>query len=133
MVAVNPVEDALPRVVCPVTLSVPLEVKEEVAVIDPPVRVLIVAVIALSAVAKKLEEVAFVVFSLVTKRSVTVKDVADALLRTVLLLTVRNEVEAFVRVESPVEVKLVVKISVAERPVVDAWVITEVDAKMFCV
>ena len=53
----------------------------------------------------------------------------EAVLNTVWLLTVRKEVEAFVRVESPVDVRLVVKRLVAVSPVVEAFVRTEVEAK----
>lgn len=37
LVAVNAEEDAFPSVLCPVTVRVPFEVKEEVAVIEPMV------------------------------------------------------------------------------------------------
>ena len=56
---------AFPKVVCPVTESVPLEVKDEVAVMepnveDPPVSVDMTPVRAFRLVAKRLVEVAFV-------------------------------------------------------------------------
>ena len=109
MLAESAVDDALPKVVCPLTVrveavvvakeevpvtkSAPLEVNDEVAVIDPkvadpPVSVEMVAVIAFRRVAKKLEEVALVLVKLVTtpvveKRLVIVPAVAEAVLRTV--------------------------------------------------
>jgi hypothetical protein len=45
-------------------VSVPCEVRDDVAVIEPPVRVLIVAVIAFRSVAKRLDEVAFTIVPL---------------------------------------------------------------------
>ena len=50
-------EEALPSVVCPVTVNVPFEVREEVAVISPPVSELIVEESAERMVVKKLAEV----------------------------------------------------------------------------
>ena len=58
------VAEAVAKEDCPVTLNVPLEIREDVAVILPPVKVLIVAVTALRRVAKKLEDVAFVLVRL---------------------------------------------------------------------
>ena len=58
------VAEAVESVDCPVTERVPLDVREEVAVILPPVKVLIVAVTALTRVAKKLEDVALVLVRL---------------------------------------------------------------------
>ena len=88
---VNAVADAFPKVDCPVTLNVPLEVKEEVAVrvpivALPPVKEERVAVTAFKRVAKKLEEVALVLVKLVTtpvveKRFVAVTPVAEALFK----------------------------------------------------
>ena len=65
MVALNPVEDAVESVVCPVTLSVPLATRDDVAVtvppvIDPPVRVLIVPVTVFRTLVKRFVDVAFV-------------------------------------------------------------------------
>ena len=59
------VAEAVESVDCPVTLRVPLDVRDDVAVrappvIDPLVSVEKVAVIAFKSVAKKLDEVAFV-------------------------------------------------------------------------
>ena len=91
MVAVKADEDAVAKEDCPVTLKVPLEVKEEVAVTDPivalpPVREEMVAVTAFKSVAKKLELVALVLVRLVTvpvveKRLVEVNPVAEALFK----------------------------------------------------
>ena len=87
------VVDAFPSVVCPVTDSVPLEVRDEVAVIAPPVTLPLVnevtnAVTALNKVAKRLLEVAFAVIRLVIlpvveKRFVTVPTVVEDVLSTV--------------------------------------------------
>lgn len=57
--AVRAEEEALPSVVWPVTARVPCEERLEVAVMLPPVRVFIVAVIAFNIEAKKFVEVAF--------------------------------------------------------------------------
>jgi len=70
LVAVSPVDEAFPRVVWPVTFNVPFEVKEDVAVIDPPVRVLMVPVTALKIEEKRLVEVALVRVALVAVRLV---------------------------------------------------------------
>lgn len=51
------------RVEVPVTFNVPFDVKDEVAVMFPPVSVLNVAVIALSIVENRFDEVAFVRFA----------------------------------------------------------------------
>jgi hypothetical protein len=68
-------EDALPSVDCPTTLRVPCEVREEVAVMSPPVRVLMVAVRARKRVAKRLDEVALVKVELVATRLVVLASV----------------------------------------------------------
>jgi hypothetical protein len=85
----------------PVTLSVPLEVRDDVAVIDPPVRVLMVEVIALSVVAKKLVLVAFVAVRFVKKPVVAFKSVAKR------LVLVAFVVEALVAAKLLVAVALV--------------------------
>ena len=54
------VVDAFPSVVNPVTFKVPFEVKEDVAVILPPVKLLIVPVTAFNIEVNKLVDVAFV-------------------------------------------------------------------------
>ena len=56
--AVKFVDEALPRDVCPVTDKVPFEVSDEVAVIAPPVKVLIKAERKAPAVEKKVDDVA---------------------------------------------------------------------------
>ena len=66
LVAVSPVEEAFPKVVCPVTASVPLATKDEVAVTvpkvaDPPVRLVISPVTEVRRLAKSDVEVALVV------------------------------------------------------------------------
>jgi hypothetical protein len=76
LVAVNPVDDAVVRVLCPVTFSVPLEVRDEVAVIEPPVKVLIVLVKAFRTDEKRLVEVALVRVEFVARRFVKTTDVA---------------------------------------------------------
>ena len=85
LVAVSPVDEAFPRVVCPVTLKVPLAVKDEVAVIVPAVKALMVAVTACRAVVYKLEEVALV-------------KVAFVLVRLVMVVVARVEVPVTPRV-----------------------------------
>ena len=57
---VSAVELALPSVVCPVTFNVPFEVNEDVAVMLPPVKELMVEVTALNVDANRFVEVAFV-------------------------------------------------------------------------
>jgi hypothetical protein len=81
-------DDALARVLCPVTESVPLEVSDEVAVIDPPVKEEKIPVTAVRRVEKRLDEVALVLVKLVIvpvveKRLVAVSVVAEAVLSTV--------------------------------------------------
>jgi len=76
---VNPVEDAVESVVCPVTLSVPLDTSEDVAVIEPPVRVFTVPVTAVRIEEKKLVEVALVAVRFVRKPVVAPKSVAKKL------------------------------------------------------
>ncbi len=66
-------------VLVPVTARVPFEVRDEVAVMLPPVRVLIVAVIAFRIVEKRFEEVAFVRFADVAYRFVAVRAEVEAL------------------------------------------------------
>ncbi len=64
------------RVEVPVTARVPFEVRDEVAVMLPPVRVLIVAVMALNIVEKRFEEVAFTFKEFEITRLDMVPDVA---------------------------------------------------------
>ena len=66
------------RVEVPVTESVPLDTKDEVAVIDPPIKALKVAEIALIRFAKNEVVVAFVMVAFVPKIPVEVIDVAEA-------------------------------------------------------
>ena len=90
------------------TLKVPFEVNDDVAVRDPkvavpPVREEIMPVTALNNVAKRLEEVALILVRLVTspvveKRLVTVPTVVLEVLRTVLPETVRAVAEALANV-----------------------------------
>ena len=75
--------EAVERVLCPVTERVPLEESEEVAVIEPPVKVLKVAVMALIKLEKKLVVVAEVIVALVPYKAVAVNPVADAFASTV--------------------------------------------------
>jgi hypothetical protein len=125
------------RVEVPVTVRVPFEVRDEVAVMDPPVRVLTVPVTALKTEAKRLVEVAFVAVRLpmnavvrlasVDQRLVTVPLVVDALPVVLVLVNVapvaeRLVVEAFVIVEF-----------VANELVEVAFVMTELEAKRFWV
>ena len=116
---VRPVEDAFPRVVCPVTLRVPLDVREEVAVILPPLREEKVEVMALSVVAKKLVEVAFVAVRFVKKPVVAFRRVVKKLVEVAFVITPFTEerlVEVLLVVNPFVALKLV-----AERLVVDAF------------
>ena len=88
----------------PTTVRVPLEVREDVAVIDPkvavpPVKEEIMPVTALNSVAKRLDEVALVLVRLVMlpvveKRLVTVPTVVLEVLRTDCPLTVNAVAEA---------------------------------------
>jgi hypothetical protein len=103
--AVRPVVEAFVSVVCPVTVSVPCEVKEEVAVTDPPVMVPPVSVVKkavtpLSKVAKRLDEVAFVLVSEVmipfVAPRLVVKRFVEVALVVVLLRTVRPVISASV-------------------------------------
>jgi hypothetical protein len=108
------------RVEVPCTVSVPCEVSDEVAVIDPPVSVLIVPVIAVRAVEKRLDEVALVSkFSTAekycTKKLVLVAlsktdedalselivAVADVRERTVPLATLRSEIVVVAKLDVP--------------------------------
>ena len=95
----------------PVTERVPLDVREDVAVILPPVKVLTVAVTALRRVAKKLEDVAFVVVRLDKIEFVLYKVVA-----------VKAEDDAFPRDDVPeirVEKVPVVKLGLGVREMVE--------------
>ncbi len=94
-VEVNTDEEAFPNVVCPVTANVPFDVRDEVAVIEPPVNVLIVDVIAFNTVAKKLDDVAFV-----DERFVIVAFVPNK------FVEVRTDEEAFPRVVCPVTARV---------------------------
>ena len=82
--------DAVEKVVCPDTVNVPLEVRDVVAVITPPivfpaemlvieafvaVKLVIIAVAAFKRVAKKLDEVAFVRIEFCAKKFVVVAEV----------------------------------------------------------
>ena len=104
-VAVRAVAEAFPSVVWPVTLRVPLEVSDVVAVIEPAVSVPAVALVVLELpttrlvmiadtafkiLAKKLDDVALVVEALVAKRFVAVA------LASVALVAVKLVVEASV-------------------------------------
>ena len=80
--------EAVERVLCPVTERVPLEESEEVAVIEPPVKVLKVAVMALIKLEKKLVVVALVMVALVPKKLAEVIEVAEALTSVVCPVTV---------------------------------------------
>ena len=71
------------RVEAPVTDKVPLDTNDEVAVILPPVKVLNVAVIALTRFEKNEVVVALVMVALVAKSPVPVIAVAEALERVV--------------------------------------------------
>ena len=85
--------EAVVSVVCPPTVSVPLDVKDEVAVIVPivavpPVRDEMNPVTVLNSVAKRLEEVALVLDKLVIvpvveKSVLIVPTVVEAVLSTV--------------------------------------------------
>jgi len=87
------VAEAVVSVVCPPTVSVPLDVKDEVAVIVPivavpPVRDEMNPVTVLNSVAKRLEEVALVLDKLVIvpvveKSVLIVPTVVEAVLSTV--------------------------------------------------
>jgi hypothetical protein len=122
---VNPVVEALPNVVCPVTCRVPLETRDEVAVIVPPVRVLMTPVMAERREEKKpFEVVELVMFALVLVREATVNAVADALFNTVCPLTVRLVDDAFPRVEVPAVSVLTVPV-VAVKVVIVALVVVE--------
>ena len=68
--AVSELAVVVARVDVPVTANVPWDVRDDVAVMFPPVSVLIVAVIAFSRDAKKVVEVALVITPLVLKRLV---------------------------------------------------------------
>jgi hypothetical protein len=76
--AVRAVAEALVKSVLPVTAKVPLETRDEVAVIVPPVIPLIVALTALNILEKRLDEVEFVELS-----TETVIAVAEAVLSVV--------------------------------------------------
>jgi hypothetical protein len=116
LVTVSPVLDAFPKVLCPVTFSVPLEVSDEVAVIEPPVKVLIVLVKAFRTDEKRLVEVALVrvefvdvsptMLARVLQKLVAVRAVEDAPARDVCPLTVRSVAVVVARVEVPDTVKL---------------------------
>lgn len=109
--AVKPVVEAFPRVVCPVTFNVPLAVRDEVAVIDPPVivppvNVVKKALMPLSKVAKRLDDVAFVLVRLVIEplvlvRLVAVRPVDEAFPKVVWPLTVRAVADAFPKLDVP--------------------------------
>ena len=79
--AVMLVVEALPSVVCPVTARVPFEVRDEVAVIEPPVSVLEVRLRALRTLAKRLVDVAFARTPFVAERLV-----ANALVEVALVV-----------------------------------------------
>jgi hypothetical protein len=86
-------EEALPRVVCPVTFNVPLEVRDEVAVMEPPViepavRVVMKEVTAFRRVAKRLEEVALVAKRFEVEAFVAAKSFVAVAFRTVRLVMV---------------------------------------------
>ena len=100
MVAVNPVEDALPRVVCPVTLSLDAVVVAKVVV---PVTTKVLEVVALVIVAFVI--VAFVVVELPMTRSVMLARVATRLEKNPL-------VEVLFVAKKLVDVAFVVMISV---------------------
>ena len=112
---VSPVVDALARVVWPVTFKVPYEVKDDVAVIDPAVKVLTVAVTAFRTDAKKLVVVAFVAVRLVKNAVVALRSVAKRFVLVALVMTplvaVRFVVDAFVIV--PWVMVVVAKVEVA--------------------
>jgi hypothetical protein len=124
-VVVNPVVDALPSVVCPVTCRVPLETSDEVAVMVPPVKELITPVTAARSEEKKpFEVVLLVMLALVLVRVVAVSAVADAVLSTVCPVTVRLVDDALPRVEVP-EVSVFTVPVVAVRLVTVAFVVVE--------
>jgi hypothetical protein len=128
---VRPVEEAFPSVVCPVTLRVPLEVSEDVAVMLPPVSVLTVPVTAFKTEVKKLVEVAFVrvelvavspaIFASVDQRLVTVPLVVEAFV--VVAFTVTRLVKLPVTIFASVDQKFV-----PVRLVVEAFVMVAVVA-----
>ena len=95
------VAEALARVVWPVTLSVPLEVSDVVAVIDPPVRVPTDATVVLE----------FPTIKLVIEARVATSDAIKELV-LVLLVAVRLVTKALVVVEFPT-IKLVIEAKVA--------------------
>jgi hypothetical protein len=112
--------EALPRLLCPVTVSVPLDVSDVVAVIDPPVIVPLVrvsksAVTERSKAAKKVEDVPLVVL----KRVI------------VPLATVRSEIVVVAKLEVPVAVSApVVRLddeSVVTDPVVPVRLVNTID------
>ena len=97
----------------------PLDVREEVAVILPPLREEKVEVMALSVVAKKLVEVAFVAVRFVKKPVVAFRRVVKKLVEVAFVITPFTEerlVEVLLVVNPFVALKLV-----AERLVVDAF------------
>jgi len=114
LVAVSPVDEAFPRVVCPVTLKVPLAVKDEVAVIVPAVKALMVAVTACRAVVYKLEEVALVKVAFVLVRLVMVVVARVA----VLVVTKLVVVAVPETVKEPVVSRLVMAAEAALIPLV---------------
>ena len=87
-VTVNPVPEAVEKVVCPVTLSVPCDVRDEVAVMLPPVVVPTVRVVMFAFVA-----VRFVKKAVTALRSVE-KKLVDVLLIEERLSVKRFEVVA---------------------------------------
>jgi hypothetical protein len=107
-VTVSWVAVVVARVEVPVTVSVPFEVSEEVAVMDPAVKELTVAVTALRTEAKRLVLVALVAVRLVKNAVVALRRVAK-----------KFEEVALVSVEL-VSVELVRVAPVAERFVVEA-------------
>ena len=133
------VVDAFPSVLCPVTERVPLDVNDEVAVIDPIVAVPpksdeIPPVTALKVVAKRLEDVALVKVALVAVRVVMIavarlarvakklEDVALVLRRLVIVPLVAKRLVEVIPVEDALE-RVVWPVTVR----VDAVVVAKVE------
>lgn len=110
VVAVNAEEDAVVKVVCPVTLRVPLDIKEEVAVTDPkvalpPVRDEITPVTALRTDEKKLVLVLLEATRLVTVALVVV-ELPTTKLVTVAVTALSTAEKKLVEVAFPVMISV---------------------------